>query len=37
MLPRTVSLNTRIGILFSRQRVTAVASMTPMRRSMNCW
>ncbi len=29
MLPRVMSLNTRMGILFSRQSVTAVESMTP--------
>ena len=31
MLPRSVSLKTRMGILLSRQSVTAVESMTPMR------
>ena len=31
MLPRVVSLKTRIGRRFSRQRVTAVESITPMR------
>src|SRR5262249_22262061 len=31
MLPRVVSLKTRMGSRFSRQSVTAVESMTPMR------